>query len=779
MGSKRGGKREHHNNRGGSHRGGRSHGSSSSSPWSHSNSRGQFYSYDMDDADADFISLSGQSFHNNNYTNYSRSKKQGNQHQHNSKPSNYNGSSSNTESRRPAYTPSEELIYSRIQNAKARQQKRQQQILQQQQQLQPRVFRGPPPAPKQGANGKNSKHAFWPHPDNGKHGEVQRGKQRGLINIQFSRASALTDPTAREGYVHDEFDSGLVQDDDLERRYASENDDEDDSSDDILRREVDSDDTDEEFLMQQFNWIEEDQDPDRRKPAVPDTATGTGDTPTPQVAALLSSWGGALQYQTQTEGADINVRDLKNTDALTADAVTTLKHRQQSPQITATTATTAASTITTSASMLDARSVANELQNLSRPLSAMSQTSLKSLSHQDKKPKLGRGNNVTAKNPTFSKQGQPDGRCELSSRVEAMEITMDEPELAAGFNTSTVSNVRDDAGNTSEIRATLSTPKDKDGDVLAKEASPEPLMWVMDTNPSYVEEVIPDTYVTLPVDPEIPETDMFIKPKRKAHRSKRGGVKTREKLKAKQGLAARKDAGDDDGVIYLNDTGAHEEQDEEALALQDYLENTMDPDNPDHYESLAEALRGLHAGPGHSKDARAEGADDSDFEALLSEDDSQDEIDQDYLNSLYDDSDDDGDDDDEDDELENFDFEHEDENGNIHFKSSLMSSASGHQKDRRQNRKADQLLREEMMDNLLPLWQAGAIDDADTAFANRKGSRSTSNKNNSNRPRRAKGYDVVYDDSETVLPGYMARKHAKGKKERHDGSLETLTEINK
>ncbi|KAF9977160.1 hypothetical protein BGZ73_006831 [Actinomortierella ambigua] len=698
-------------------------------------------------------------------------------------PNNY---SNNTEPHRAAYTPSEELIYSRIQAAKARQQKRQQQTLQQHQsqQPQPRGFRGPPPIPKQGANGKNSKHAFWPQPEQQQRGEAHGARRRGLINIQFSRATALTDPTVREDYAQEEFANGLEQEETSHAFDRDDSEEDDESSDDILHHEVDSEDSDEEFLMQQFNWIEEDQDPDRRKLVA--SAAASGDDSEPQETALLSSWGGVLQYQTQAESAEIEAQAQPNTSAFTADTVSTLKPRRQSPQTTSNTntTTTSPSKITTSVPMLDARAVASELQNLSRPLSAMSQTSLKSFNHQDKKPKLGRNNNTAVNKTTFGKQGQQDGRCELSSRVETMEISMEEPGQDTISTQSTIASIVDDGRGTPELVATTtttttttsSTSMTKDEViVLTKDENPEPLMWVMDTNPTPVVETLPDTYITLPVEPETHEGDMFTKPKRKAHRSKRGGVKAREKLKGKQEQATHKNTGDDDGTIYLSDTGAQDDQDEEMLALQDYLENTMDPDNPDHYDSLVDALRGLHAGPGHSKDAYAEGADDSDFEVMLSEDDSQDE----YMNDFYDDEDDDDDDDDDDDELDDFDFEQEDENGNIHFKSSLGSSASRHQKDRRQNRKIDQLLREELTDNLLPLWQAGAMGDEDVAFANRKGGGRFGN--NSNRARRAKGYEAMYDPEDhdsSVLPAYMARKHAKGKKERHDGSLETLTEIN-
>ncbi|KFH65581.1 hypothetical protein MVEG_09057 [Podila verticillata NRRL 6337] len=112
-----------------------------------------------------------------------------------------------------------------------------------------------PPPPKQGNNGKNSKHHFWPHPDSQTHSTAgQRAKAKINVNsaqIMFNRATSLTDPTAHRQ---------LSQEYDLDHDDYDESEDED-SSDDLIHHGIDcSEDESDCELMQQFDWIEEEQD---------------------------------------------------------------------------------------------------------------------------------------------------------------------------------------------------------------------------------------------------------------------------------------------------------------------------------------------------------------------------------------------------------------------------------------------------------------------------------------------------------------------------------------
>jgi len=166
----------------------------------------------------------------------------------------------------------------------------------------------------------------------------------------------------------------------------------------------------------------------------------------------------------------------------------------------------------------------------------------------------------------------------------------------------------------------------------------------------------------------------------------------------------------------------------------------MDPDNPDGFSSLIGALKGLHSGGmGHSSNLGGQNADDSDYEQEGSEDDSDD-----------------------------FDFE---EDYNDGYKKLNFSKVSASVNDKRKNRKADDLLREELQD-LIPLWRSGALEEGEGL------------PRNNNKARRAKGYDTyVLDESdEEFLAGVSGRgnkKKNKNKKEPHGGSFESLMEINR
>jgi len=163
-----------------------------------------------------------------------------------------------------------------------------------------------------------------------------------------------------------------------------------------------------------------------------------------------------------------------------------------------------------------------------------------------------------------------------------------------------------------------------------------------------------------------------------------------------------------------------------------------DDDGLHQYASLLGALKGLHAGgPGHFKDAGGIDADDSDYEQQASEDRSQDEEDE-------------------------FDFELDYEDG---IRKLDFSKVSTSMNDKRKNRKADDLLREELQD-LMPLWRSGALGDGDGANRRFKS--------------RAKGYDMYDSDNEFIASSMTGgKKQKKNKKEPHGGSFESLMDINR
>ncbi|KAG0057630.1 hypothetical protein BGZ83_007003 [Gryganskiella cystojenkinii] len=570
----------------------------------------------------------------------------------------------------------------------------------------PGGYRPPPPPPKQNSNGKNSKHFFWPHPDhhnqasssssasfNNNSNNGQRGNvRRDPVQVMFNRASHLTDPTMLMQHRQEDDNEFDDEDDDEEDEdqedYESEID-SDEDSDDMIDRDIDSDDeSGDEILMQQFNWIEEETDQNRPKaPVVADRASNSGvGASSAAILEPLSSMSTLESAMTQSEDfmEALDMQDKYDVDN------------------------------------------ADETRRPSRPISALSTTSLKSNGHLNKK----------------SKTSTADQTVEIMTMVLPLsaaghaseEVTLSSAPVAAdGWFIDTTTN----ADIPMAVPVAKERLKEKEGATTAEEGSS---LWFMDTTPDMntvaaIQES-KETYITLPIEEAYSQN-----PKKKAHRSKRGGRKQKEK-QAAAAANTHKDlvvGHDDDGLIYLEEPS--EDEDDEMMALDDYLQNTMDPDNPDGLSSLLGALKGLHSGGmGHSNNIGGENADSSDYEQDGSEDDSDD-----------------------------FDFEEDYTDG---YKKKLDFTRVG-MKDKRKNRKADDLLREELED-LMPLWRSGALEDGDVQPIGGK-----------NKARRAKSYDTyVLDESdEDFLNGVAGRagtkKNKKNKKEPHGGSFESLMEINR
>ncbi|KAF9191742.1 hypothetical protein BGZ51_006798 [Haplosporangium sp. Z 767] len=506
-----------------------------------------------------------------------------------------------------------------------------------------------PPPPKQNGNGKNSKHFFWPPPDynqlnnNSSNGESsstrQHGKARrnGPVQIMFNKATHITEPS-----LQDSMDEDNLDEDDL---------DEDDSSDDLIDRGMDSDDeSDEEYLMQQFNWIEEDQDQAR------DTANAEREVPSQQSSIVVD--------HASTTAKSITFSTLNMAMTQSEDFLHTVEAEG------------------------DMEVDADEITGMFRPLSSLNITSTRSTTVE-----------VTKTNS--------------SEIISKSELMLDSNALIQMH---------------SEIHASMSSNNAESRDESGDAPVEEPLLWVMDTTPDIIA-ATRETVKTIPLNEESSEIILPAKPKKKAHRSKRGGRNQREKQMNKQLVVGH----DDDGLIYLENPS--DDEDDDALALEDYLQNTMDPENEDHFDSLLGALNGLHAGGhGHSKDVGGLDPDDSDYEQQASEDDSQDEDDYDFEQD-YEDG------------IKKLDFRH----------------VAASMNDKRKGRKVDDLLRDELED-LLPLWQSGALEEG----------------GNRRFKQRAKGYDI-YDSDDEFMAGSSTggKKRKKNKREPHGGSFESLFEINR
>ncbi|KAF9348902.1 lariat debranching enzyme, partial [Mortierella sp. NVP85] len=156
---------------------------------------------------------------------------------------------------------------------------------------------------------------------------------------------------------------------------------------------------------------------------------------------------------------------------------------------------------------------------------------------------------------------------------------------------------------TSELLSTagMSSCASLDPDHKSLEESEHPL-WFIDTTPNGAPpEEMEVPYIDRPV-----EYDYSNRKKKRANRSKRGGVREREKRRRQTKVMA------EDGHMLLEDT--NDENDDAELALDDYMKNTMDDSMDNHTESfVASALQGRPLEIGHSMEVDSLEPDDLDL----------------------------------------------------------------------------------------------------------------------------------------------------------------------
>ncbi|KAF9339450.1 hypothetical protein BGZ91_005850 [Linnemannia elongata] len=359
---------------------------------------------------------------------------------------------------------------------------------------------------------------------------------------------------------------------------------------------LDSDEVDEsvdQFIMQRFDW-EEDQDPDRerklaRARRAAEAAAAAARAAEPFIPP--AGWGGALAYQSVARGDDDESSGDEFEEArrlvrktLVSKPTNGVKGADQNSENSTVKAATASATAT--AVVLNDRTTI-----ITTTVEAQAVDT-----HVSKKSKI---------------------VVDLTEEIQAKIMEqVEEPERID------LTAVEDSAAVTADMDVTASA---------GAEAESEPdlqMLWVIDMEPSAIvpeEEPLPqiqETYINLP-----PEPEFTGRPAKKSHRSKRGGKKLREADQERKRIKALNEVGD--GHIALDEVES--EVDDDMLALEDYLQNTTDPDNPDYFDSFLGSLKSLPSGFGHSSDVRGGlDADDSDFEEDASEDDSQDDEDFDF-----------------------------------------------------------------------------------------------------------------------------------------------------
>ncbi|KAI7819225.1 hypothetical protein BC939DRAFT_268021 [Gamsiella multidivaricata] len=250
------------------------------------------------------------------------------------------------------------------------------------------------------------------------------------------------------------------------------------------------DESDEEFLMQQFNWFEEDQDQLGSSSQMNSTPRSSGkqkqkhiqtpkQQPEPQQQTSQNEQIAAVELITKII-APLSISCLDTAMTQSEDFMQAMEAEG------------------------DIKVHADEIEELSRPLSALSSTSRGSI-HKIKKAKV----------------------VEVTSSSTTIHVSQDGTlmESQAEMTTTLVSASNDSSQSTaaSAMGADLQS-------TTAEAAAP-------------------------------------MKPKKKAHRSKRGGIKQRERQTNRQMAVGH----DDDGLMFLEEP-SDDDEDEDMLAMQDYLQ---------------------------------------------------------------------------------------------------------------------------------------------------------------------------------------------------------------
>ncbi|KAG0278897.1 hypothetical protein BGZ95_002841 [Linnemannia exigua] len=466
-------------------------------------------------------------------------------------------------------------------------------------------------APQRGGRsnqgGSNGRDRSQSRPGSGSRGRGGDRGRRGPTTVTFNRATRLTNPDYFtdddiEGAEDGDDDDGVL--DDYRNGMSGSGDDDSTDYDDEFgdggagnpEEGLDSDEIDEsedQFIMQRFDW-EEDQDPDRQRKLARARAAAEAAAAAARAAEPFippAGWGGALAYQSGrvAQGGDESSGDESSEDEY-EDAREIVRK--------ALAAKSAGATGTVQEAVVHherkAFEEADQINGSSKTTTTMTAQSTKS--HVSKKSKI---------------------IVDLTGVVEAKVTEQVQQPFFIDLTTTEETTVI--AAETGAASAGAEAESQPDLEML----------WVIDTEPSAItleeepQPQIQETYINLP-----PEPEFTGRPTKKTHRSKRGGKKLREEEQERKRIKAMSETGD--GHIAL-DEAESEEVDDDMLALEDYLQNTTDVDNPDYFDSFLGSFASLPSGFGHSNDVHGGlDPDDSDFEEDGSEDDSQDDEDFDF-----------------------------------------------------------------------------------------------------------------------------------------------------
>ncbi|KAI8597678.1 hypothetical protein EDD21DRAFT_209762 [Dissophora ornata] len=336
--------------------------------------------------------------------------------------------------------------------------------------------------------------------------------------------------------------------------------------------------SEEEFLEQPFDWIEADQDPNRKKQLLEATSASISQ---PELHIIPGAgWGGALTYNPlgnsvtpQQQPPDILVISGGVGDDRTLNTVGSAEKiiDQLEPSC-----ITRASTKMNTSSHSSLKLAANKHKRIKAVVDLTEDDQITTSTHST---------TVSTEITATDLRSPLDFKTIVST--EEVEVTK-----------ITVKNTTAEKEVVKEAPTSADTGKEPEHNEL------EPVLWVLDTEPDVIPaEELSDTYVELPS-----YLEFSSRKQKKTRRSKRGGRQLKEKEREKRKAMAA------NGTLLLEDD-ASDEMDDDQKALEDYLQNTMDHDNEDHLDAISfSLLQGLTSGPGHSRDVGGFDPDDSEFD---------------------------------------------------------------------------------------------------------------------------------------------------------------------
>ncbi|KAF9917526.1 squalene synthetase-like protein [Linnemannia zychae] len=449
-----------------------------------------------------------------------------------------------------------------------------------------------------------------PHPRFGSR-EEGNTRRRGPTAIAFNKATRLTNPDVIEG--SDDDDDDLVDYDEGWNDSGSSEDgvgsdyDEDDDGEIGNPDEDEIDESEDQFIMQRFDW-EEDQDPELELKRARARAAEAAAAAAREVESFVppSRWGGALSYQSMQR------KNENSEDKDDYEEARRLVRKALSKSIDNMVQETVVKNSPKDASQTNKEGV-------ERMKTSKIKASTTTMDHKT----------TTVISSTAAVQYNVRPYKELSDTVDR---TKDISSANADENTNEFFVIDLTGGEENASAPAKSEIAIEKAENTEAETEPDlQMLWVIDTKPSEVvfdeepKPQIPETYVYLP-----PEPEFTGRPAKKTHRSKRGGRRVREEMQEQKRIKTTTQV-EDDGHIALEE--AESEEDDDMLALEDYFQNTTDPDNPDYLDSFLGSLTSLNSGFGHSSGVHdGLDLDDSDFEEEASEDDSQDDEDFDFTN---------------------------------------------------------------------------------------------------------------------------------------------------